>query len=382
MTVKIFDVDYVHSNMTNYYSSSDSVNTQLNLYDKGRRSKVWRSLQYFTFTDESTGAGITIKFKEAVADGGAGTTLTTSTLTATYTTAASVATAMQTALNATAGKVFTYHVVYDTTYNKFQIYTDSYKQFSILFTQTPYLSTMMGWQATDSSYAGNLYAASAVIHQYEYLRWDLGTPINPTCFLAIGKGNEAIKLSSSATILLQGNTSNNWASPAYSEAIPYNENALLIYRSTGLHTVALRHWRLKIIDQQNPYGYIELSKVALTNELIFERGAVQFPFSESREDASDVLLTNSGQTLVNTRYQSKQFGFTFDGLTIADKEKLDEFYEEYGTSKAFFVLLDSDSVFSSSPETVLRYCKLTGGYQASLDVPKNWSAELTLREEL
>lgn len=382
MTVKLFDMDYVTSNSVRYYSSAQTAYPNDNIYDKVRRSKVWRSLNFFTFTNEATGSGTTLTFREAIADGGTNTDLTTSVLTATYTTQASLATAIQTALNNATGSVLTYTVEYDLTYNKFHITATG--QFRMMFATglSPYIAGMLGYTATDRNYTSSLYADLSVMHQYEYLRWDMGTPVNPECFIAIGLYGEPLKLTSGATILLQANATNSWGSPAYSEVVPYSTEGLLLYRAGGLHTTALRYWRLKIIDQTNTYGYIELSKVALTDAMTFTRGGVQYPFSETVSDLSDIITTNSGQTLVNSRAQVKTFGLEFNGLTIADKEMLDQFFKDYGTSNPFFALLDSESIFSSEPVNQLRYCKLTGDYSTSLDMPYNWSASFSIREEI
>lgn len=377
MSVQLFNYDYTQTS-TVYgrgVSSAASGYPVTNLYDNVRRSKVWRSSGYWWT------AGETFRFAEDPSTGGTGEEITF-VLAPEYSTTADFATALKNSLDFYSTGGYTYTVTYSSTTRKFTISAASSKKFKFLFSTCPLWAGSLGLSEADTNYSTSITSTYATIHSYEYIRWDLGTPINPKGFMAIGVYGTALKLSSNATIVLQACTATNFTTPNYEVTLEYGETGIGITSSTGIADQAYRHWRLKIIDRQNLNGYIELSNVILGDYIVFERGAVQYPLSIDNEDISEIVTANSGQTHVNRRNTVMSTTLEWNGLTVADKEELDDVWQENGTSTPFFVSLDPDVVFSSDVKKQYHYVKITGGYTASLIMPKNWEASFTIREEI
>ena len=381
MSVKIIDYDYTDTSKVTawYYSSNESAYPANNLFDKIRRSKVWRSTGYFDLRT------LTLKVIESSSDGGSGSELTaTFDSFATALTPTLVAVKVAEALNAMPSAVFDYTCTWSTTTRKFTIRANiggSYKNFKLLFSQSTAVAGILNYAASDTNYSST-QTSFVCIHQYEFLTWDFGTPINPDTFAAIGIYGKALKLSTNVTLKLQANTSNTWTAPAFDLTLEYGESGLAYYSETGIAPQAYRYWRLYIEDKQNINGFVELSNVTLGSSITFERGAVKFPFSQTNTDISETIQANTGQTHVNRRNVVQESGLDFNLLTIEDKEKLDDFWQEVGTNIPFFILFDCDNVMSTDLKKMLKYVKIVGSYEATLNIPKAWDASFSIREEI
>ena len=223
---------------------------------------------------------------------------------------------------------------------------------------------------------------NVVIHSQEWIEIDFGVPINPEAFILIGKRNETIKISPSANIKLQGNTTSNWGSPEYDQALTWGENVIYISNSDGLHTQPLRFWRFYIEDSKNAFGYIELSNIFLGNGFVPARGCPQFGLKNNLTDQSVTVYSDSGISLSDVRPQTQQIDFEFKFMTIVDNEELQFIFDVYGTARPFFIILDENEVFSTNSGDWVKYVKFVREPSISIDSPANFSSSISIREEL
>lgn len=348
-----------------------------NLYDKYRRSKVWRSAGFW----EVVSAGNTIVFRETV-----GVDLTATIAAGTYTSISSFLTAIKTALDAAGDS--TYTVTQDTTTKKIKITSNGAGGggiFQIYFSTANAIAfgQAIGFDTTASRTGALTYTADILkIHSYERLTWDLGISSNPKAMVALGLRNTSLKLTPAAVVTLEGNVTNAWSSPAYSVTIPYAQLQLFKYSTEGLHSSALRYWSLKIVDASNTYGYIELSKVYLGDAYTPTRGAVQFPLEGQLIDRSQIVFSESGQTYSDLRERSEQFDLDWKTLTYAEREQLVTIFEKFGTGRPLFFALDPNAVFSSSAGYFARWGKFERPPNYRLVSPNNYDLTMILREEL
>jgi hypothetical protein len=220
------------------------------------------------------------------------------------------------------------------------------------------------------------------IHSSEWIMVDFGIPVNPESFIAIGKRNEVLNISESATIKLQGNTTDSWDAPEYEATIDWNENVLQLTDITGLHTEALRYWRFYVEDRENADGFLEFSNFFFGDSFVSVRGAAQFGLSNKIRDFSVTVYSDSGVSLSDVKPQTQELNFSFDFMTKEDADNLMYIFEIYGTSKPFFIILDPDGNISVNPQDLTKYVKFTQEPDFRVIAPNVFNVSVSLREEL
>lgn len=357
-------------------SSENTAYPVSNLYTSSRRQKVWRSNGYWEIVSGSN----TIIFQETI-----GVNLT-ATLTAGSYTSTTILTQIKSALEATGDS--TYTVTFDGTTGKATIASNGSGGtgvFRLIWTNgsSAGMAAVLGFDTASDDNGALTYTADELrIHTSEWVKWDMGLSVNPQGFAIIGPRNQGIRLSPESVVKIQGNETDVWTSPSYSSTLAWDENTMLTISETGLHTEALRYWRLYVEDKANANGYIELSFAFLGDAFIPTRGGVQFPLSVEPIDQSLVITSESGFTFADSREKTQKLSFEVFGLTVAEKEDLESAFKRVGISKSFFVSMDPDAVFGSTENYSALFVKFTNEPKFQLVSPGVYKAEVSLREEL
>jgi len=346
-----------------------------NAYDSPRRSKVWRSSGYF----EITSSNKTLVFEETD-----GVDLTATLSEGGYATFALLAVEIKTQMEAAGSSVYTIGTESGT--GKIEIVSDGGGGGGILdieWTGSTGLASTLGFLTTEDDTGALSYVADVLrISTGEWIKWDMGLSSNPLAFVMIGPRNSAIKITPSSTIKLQGNETDVWTGPSYEQSIAYDDAAMIVLSSAGLHTGALRFWRILIEDIANSNGYVEIGQIFIGDYFQATRGAVQFPFTDRQIDRSATVFSQGGQSFSDIRQKSGRFPVEWFGLTTAEKESIQEHWRLFGKSIPFFVIMDPDEVFSSADSYYTKYVKYEGEPEFRLVRPGIWEAGMTLLEQL
>jgi len=377
MSVRLFNRNYLDpdivSNAT--VSSEQSAFPVDNIYNEQRRSKVWRSDGYW----EVTASNKTLVFRETT-----GVDLTATLTEGTYTSTTTFLAHIKTQMEAVGGS--TYTIAQDTSTLKIKFTSDGGGGggiFELRWTSSTGLAALLGFDSGTNDTGALSYLADLLrINSEEWIKWDMGISTNVQAFILIGARNDAIKLAPSGTFTLEANETDIWTSPSYSQTLTYDDRAISLFDEDGLHSEAVRYWRLKLEDTDNPLGYLEIGNLFLGDYFDSTRGQVQFPFGGNYVDRSATVFSEGGQTFSDIREKTEQFGITWFGLTVAEKESIDDFFRQFGTGIPFFVQFDPDLAFSSTAAEYIRYCKFENAPSYSLESPGNYSCQMSLREEL
>lgn len=360
---------------TQTYTSQQTAMPISNVLLGVRRTKVWRTNGYW----EITSANKVIIFREAV-----GVDLTATIAESNYSTDATFLAAIKTALEA-AG-LATYTVARDTTSNRIKITSDLGGGATVFQLQCADVAftaaSTLGFSAVTLTGAATYTADVLKIHTSEWVKWDLGVGFNPKAFCIVGLRNESFKISAGATVKLQGSTTDSWTSPEYDVTLGHTDFGMGVFSSTGLHTQALRYWRLHITDASNGFGYVEISKIYLGDSVVTTQGAVQFPLRTSLVDYGERTIAKSGVTFNDTVQLTELIDFEWGHLTKSEKDELEDFIREVGLSTPFLICLDPSEAFSGEFERHIRLVKFENGPTFSLDTPNNFSSDWSLREEV
>lgn len=361
---------------TQTYTSQNSTYPISNLVTGSRRTKVWRTAGYW----EISSTNKSIVFREAV-----GVDLTATIVESNYVTDATFLTAIKTALEA-AG-LATYTVSRDTTTNKIKIASDiggGASVFQLQCTDAGFTAaTILGYSTTSNLTGAATYTADILkIHTSEWVKWDLGVGANPKAFILISQRNSALKLSAAGTVKLQGSTTDSWTSPEYESTLTHTDWGMGVFSSTGLHSSALRYWRLYIQDPTNSFGYIEISKIYLGDSIITTQGAVQFPLNTTMVDYGERSISRAGVTFHDSVQLTELIDVSWSFLSKSEKDEMEDFSRDVGLADPFFVGLDPDENFSQDMERHIRLVKFDSTPGFSLQTPNNFSSDWTLREEV
>lgn len=356
------------------YSSQQSSYPESNVYNFQRRGKVWRTNGFWRVLAGSN----TLVFNEGAAD------LTATVAAADYTSTTTFLAAVKAALDGAPGATKTYTVAQDGTTKRIKI-TPSAGIFAIRNTDPGSLAmcTTMGYQTTAATGLTTPVMADILkIHTSEWIRWDLGASSNPKGFVLIGGRNTGIKLSPGAVIRLQGNETDIWDTPSYQATVAWDPFAICQFSDTGLHTEALRYWRMEIVDASNPLGYLEAGTIFLGDAFIPTRGCIQFPLTAPFQDKSATVYSENGQSFSDIRPKTQAFDMQFGFLTKTENEIMDDFAEKFGTSLPFFISLDPNVVFGSSENYHVKLVKLVKDLAPRLISPNVFSMDISVREEI
>jgi len=167
----------------------------------------------------------------------------------------------------------------------------------------------------------------------EWLLLDAGSAISALAF-AIKNHNFTVN----ATVKIQGNSVNDWASPPFEQALNINSDIMTeFFTETQSH----QYWRLYIDDSSNPDGVVRVGRIFLGGYFEPERN-FSIGYSYVHEDPSLVMLSEGGQLSSIIRPKFRRFVYQFVALRDSDVDTFKSIYEGKGLTGNFFVCEDAD----------------------------------------
>ena len=347
-----------------------------NLEGTTRRSKVWRTAGYFNVTSSNN----VIRFRDA--SGGADKDATIAV--AEYTTDAAFLAAVDAAMEAAGSANYT--ATRSSTTKKLTLTSDlsgGASAFELRCADAAFTARdLLGFEAVNTSGSGSYTTDNVRIHTEEFVVLDLGISFNPKAFALFGPRNEPLRISQTATVKIQGNATNSWTSPAYEATLGHTDFGMAVHSATGLHTSALRYWRLHIQDKDNSRGYVEVSSMFLGDTLTLTQGCPQFPLDVNEIDLSKVTRTMSGASFAAMMGRTMELGLDWQFLTKSEMESLRDLYADVGLGVPFHLILDPDEVFSTDMERWVLQVLFAEPMPSKLDRPNQWSSSWTVVEDV
>jgi len=316
------------------------------------RSKVWRTEGYYRVTSSNNG----IRFEDT---GGINTALIAE---GEYQGDAAFFAAVKTALESAGGN--TYNVIRDNVTKRIIVQSNAAFEFFMTNVNST-ARQMLGFELQnflavsdpDPSWLARIVANNVSIHTEEFLIFDFGAPAKPQFFGLLPQSDQQLAISNAGEIKLEFNPSSNFSSPAQSIDLTYSAHGIYLVDKDGISDDFYRFMRVKIVDTENPKGFIEIAKVVAGSLLAIDKGGVQFPLTVGNNDFSSVTTSLSGQIYGVERASSRIASLRWFALDAANKERLEDHYRKHKTVKSFLVFLDPDEVFSTESTRSVLYCK-------------------------
>lgn len=341
-----------------------------NAYNKNRRSKVWRSAGYFNITS----ANNKIVFEEV-----GGVPLTATIIVGEYRSLALICAAIKAAMELVGANTYTITNSSATNY-KFRFASNG-GFFELTSTDVNFTAAVILGVDTSANLTGALtYDADILrINTGEFIVWDMGLSSVPTCFALIGPRNSPLKISPSAVIKLQGNFTNNWTAPAFELVLDYDSE--VICELDIANTEAYRYWRI-LFEDENANGFIEVGAFFLGTHFTFEMGGVVLPVRNSQVDRSETIYSEGGQEFSDIKEKTSSWALTLNGMSEIEIEKLESFFNDYGTSAPFFASFDDDLQYSSIVNRKLKYVKLSSDLEITNTTEGFFNVAMNFMEQL
>ena len=195
----------------------------------------------------------------------------------------------------------------------------------------------------------------------------LGYTLNPTCITI-----NAHNISSAATIKIEGNATNSWATPSFSLTLTYDALCIVEFFTAS----AYRYWSVSVDDPTNTDGYIQIGHSFIGNylELTFP---IEPNFSikyleqsvKHRSPTGQVYGHDSGVFLID-------INITIQNITNAQRLLALTMYTHVRNYKPFYFIIDKDYI-TTLPSI---YCTIEDDIEFNALPGYNWDFRLHLVE--
>lgn len=326
-------VDYNYTFKDNVEITASSQNADFPATNVGHefRAKTWRSAG--TFVIDATNNKI--NFKET----GGGAELTATVAVGTYS-VSTLATAIKTAMETASVNSRVYTISQSASTGKWTISTTVF--LSLLFSTGTNAATSIrnaiGFGSTDFTGSISYTGPDTAIHTEEGVVIDLQTAEEIDTIALVFDPRLGIKLSDSAVITVQASSSNAWVTPLFSQSISI-DNTWSIATLFLTTPEEYRFWRIKVVDPENAYLYIELGTIVLGKA----RDVGRCPdngFELKIIDQSKKEKNAYGNEFVDTYPNKKSMSFNFNILDYTVKKSIEESFKLVGSHEPIFVWLD------------------------------------------
>ena len=342
--VRFMNNNFLLNSMT--YSSQQTAFPATNATNTSR-SKVWKPGGNFEIT--------ALNNKIYINDG-SNKTITMTVANYTY---ATLATHIQTQLNASSSN---WTCTYDnTTTFKFTIARSSGTAV-LRITQT----TDAAWDTLGYTGALDLSSTPFVAdqqrnHTSEWMTCDLGVPQLATFCGIISGIDEIFTISVTGTIKLQANNIDYWVSPPVDITIPVGDISAMKMLDDD-NSSSYRFWRVKIVDRINPLGPegLRLAFMYVGDHTTITTSNVALGFTKELTDRSNVLQSENGALFFEKR--PRYLTLTNLGIQLLsgqEREDIEQLFYDIGIREPLFVSLDPGVEVTLSLEELTRFMVMT-----------------------
>lgn len=166
---------------------------------------------------------------------------------------------------------------------------------------------------------------------------------------------DGIKLTGSATLTVKANATDTWSSPAVSQSLTV-DNTYSVASHYFSTPQSYRYWQIEIVDEGNPWDYIELGLVWIGMSLDITNA--QNGFKYSLVDRSQTIETDFGHSYSDEYPTSAVMEFSYALLDYEEIQILDEVFRVNGSRKPVLVVVDASSAVFAKDHFTL-YGKMT-----------------------
>lgn len=205
-------------------------------------------------------------------------------------------------------------------------------------------SSVYGLENLDDYQLVKVYRSTGDSAEWVKIDAGAGSTITATC-AAICSHN----LTDGATIKIQGNDTDAWATPTVDESFTHDSGNMVKTFTSATH----RYWRFSFADGSNPDGYIEIGRLFLGTYLTLDTPYTDFPYSIIDTSVVDSSIT--GQSYGDEGITLREYSFNWNHFTNTEKENIVTMFEDVKTVKPVVIVPDPDN----TDKLVIDYVRIT-----------------------
>lgn len=324
------------------YSSQQASFPASNVYNSSR-SRVWRPGGNFEVTTSNN--------KLYINDGSD----LTITLTAGSYTYATLATHIQTQLNASSSN---WTVTYNSsTTFKFTIARSSGTAVLRKSQTSNAAWDMLGFSGNSDISGSPFVADEQRNHTSEWVQCDLGVPQQATFAAMISEIDNVFTLSETATVKLRANNIDYWQSPPVDITIPVTDLGVFQFID-DTNTASYRFWRIEFIDRLNYLGPegIKVAYVYIGDHTSMTMTNIAVGFEKELVDPTVSLQSEVGALFfeIKPRYL-KISGNEIQLIQGTERKELEQLFYDLGVREPFFVSIDPGLAVTTELEDLTRF---------------------------
>lgn len=330
-----------------------------------QRSKYWAQTGYFNVT----GSNQVIYIND-------GSDKSANVVIGEYTTRASLATAIQTALN---GVSSNWTVSFSDTTGYFTVDRSSGTKTLRVSQTTNAIWDLIGFTGSTDITAGQ--ADAKRYHQEEHVIWDFGAAVDCSFFAAIGTTGSDFAPSEAGTFTIEANNVNDFSSPPLSETLTRSHYGLLHFMAATDTTY--RFWKFKMVDRENPSNEtgLPISNFYLGDYTTMTQTNVARGFQKQIIDRSSKLTSIGGQQYYNEKDKFITFSnLSIQYLTETERYALETFFHRKGISTPFYMSMDPTLCITSEIEDLTRLVRFDTPAQLTHVFKDRYSISFTASE--
>lgn len=369
---RIVDYNYTTKDNVIVSATSQKTNFQVSNLTHEFRSKVWRSDGFYVISSSNN----KVNFRET----SMGPELTATLTVGSYSLGA-FTTELKSKLEAASVNARTYTISRSAVTGRFTITGQTYLEllFSTGTNAAQSIRSVLGFGSVDYIGGFSLTGSTASWHTEEGVVIDLQTAEEIDTIALLFDPKVGIKLSDSAVVTVQGSATNAWVTPGFSQVIAIDNtwSQATLFLDTPQE---YRFWRIKIVDPQNPFGYVELGTIVLGKYLSLAR-CPDNGFELTWDDQSKVTTNDYSNSYVDVYPQVKEMTFNFNILTYDQQKVLESAFRRVGNREPIFVALDpQEALFDKDHFSI--YGRMTDKLTSKHIVRSYFQTGIRIRESL
>lgn len=294
-----------------------------------------------------------------------------------YQTRASLASAIQTAMNAVSAG---YVVTWSSVAKKFVI--NGTARVLQLSNQTNAIWETIGFiSITDKPLATISTGEEQRLHwPYEFIKIDFGYYPEIGFLALIADSSKPLNITTMANVIIEANTINDFTSPPVSINLTRADRGIIKFFDDDSYQY--RFWRLRIednfADQEIEIGHLYLGEFTKLKMHYNSQGGIN-----ANEDRSEISESESGQIYAFDKVKQRSYdSISLEAIDVDDMMFMKDLFKRIGLGNPFFISIDPKLEITSTLDDATFFCRIEESIKFTHITRNLYNTEFKVREWL
>lgn len=179
---------------------------------------------------------------------------------------------------------------------------------------------------------------------------------------------------SSVTLTLEGNSSDSWGAPPFSESLTYSSGII----SKAFTSASYQYWRLTIADTTNSASYLKIGGLGLG--AAYDYPGLGTDYSVENFTSAKKYISDGGQVYGSAGIQWRRISAQIPYVTAAERVTIESFFASVDWFYPVFVQFDETVISENALYATLNDNSM--GFQVLQTIPVAYSSRITWEEAL